>query len=118
MFIINHTRHLLDDMGTIDAFAVAPCLQSLRQVVHVSREREEAVKRCQNAEGTEIQIFTDASMKNDNSTKTEILRTIGTSDMINVYIAEFGPIMEAVEWADRMLTASPSTWGITVYADS
>jgi ribonuclease HI len=57
-------------------------------------------------------------MKNDNSTKIEILRTIGTSDMINVYIAELGAIMEAVEWADRMLTASPGTWGITVYADS
>jgi len=54
MFIRTHTRHLLDDIETIDAFAVAPWQQSLRQVVHVSREREEAVKRCQNAEGTEI----------------------------------------------------------------
>jgi ribonuclease HI len=129
MFMRTHTMRLLDDMETIDAFAVAPWQQSLRQVVHISPEREEALKRCQNAEGTEIQIFTDASMKNDkvgysilawvdSSAKTEMLRTIGTSDMVNVYIAELGAIMEAVEWADRMLAASPGTWGITVYSDS
>ncbi|KAH6721797.1 hypothetical protein BKA61DRAFT_666538 [Leptodontidium sp. MPI-SDFR-AT-0119] len=129
VFMRTHTTHLLDGMEIIDAFAVAPWQQSLRQVVHISREREETVKRCQNAEGTEIQIFTDASMKNgkvgysilawiDSSAKTEILRTIGTSDMVNVYIAELGAIMKAVEWADRMLAASPGTWGTTVYSDS
>ena len=98
IFIRTHTTHLLDSIETIDAFAVAPWQQSLRQVVHISREREEAVKRCQNAQGREIRIFTDASMKNgkvgysilawvDSSAKTEMLRTIGTSDMVNVYIA-------------------------------
>ena len=95
-------------METINAFAFAPWQQSLRQVVHSSPEREEALKRCQNAEGTEIQIFTDASMKNDkvgysilawvdSSAKTEMLRTIGTSDIVNVYIAELGAIIEVVE---------------------
>ncbi|KAH9217957.1 hypothetical protein DL95DRAFT_458846 [Leptodontidium sp. 2 PMI_412] len=129
MFMRTRTTHLLDGMETIDAFAVAPWQQSLRQVVHISREREEAVKRFQNAEGTEIQTFTDASMKKgkvgysilawiDSSAKTEILRTISTGDMVNVYIAELGAIMEAVEWADRMLAASPGTWGTKVYSDS
>ena len=33
----------------------------------------------------------------DSSAKTEMLRTIGTSDMVNVYIAELGAIIEAVE---------------------
>jgi len=47
-----------------------------------------------------------------------MLRTISTSDTVNVYIAELGVIMEAVECADRMLTASSSTWGITVYSVS
>ena len=54
----------------------------------------------------------------NSSAKTEMLRTIGISDIVNVYIAELGAIMEAVEWADRMLAASPGTWGITVYSDS
>jgi hypothetical protein len=129
MFMRTHTTQLLDGMETIDAFAVALWKQSLRQVVHILPEREEATKRCQNAEGTEIQIFTDASMKNgklgysilawvDSSTRAEILRTIGTGDMVNVYIAKLEAVMEAVEWADRTLTASPGTWGITVYSDS
>lgn len=129
MFMRTHTRQDLDDMETIDAFAVAPWQQSLRQVVHISSEREEAMRRCQNAQGREIQIFTDASMKNGkvgygtlscvgSSTKTENLRTIGTSDMVNVYIAELEAIGEAMEWAERILSVSPGTWGITVYSDS
>ena len=74
-------------------------------------------------------MFTDGSMKNgrvgygivvwaDGYTKTEIRRTIGTDDMVNVYIAELGAIMEAVEWAETMLRFSTGTWGVTIYSDN
>jgi hypothetical protein len=46
IFTRTHTRHLLDDIETIDVFSIALWQQSLRQMVHISPEREEAVTRC------------------------------------------------------------------------
>jgi ribonuclease HI len=96
--------------------------------VYITPDREEATMRCQNAQGRELQIFTDGSTKNgkvsysivawmDSSSKTEMLRTIGTHDVMNVYIAELGAIMEVVEWAERMLHVSAGTWGMTIYSN-
>ena len=92
-------------------------------MVDIPLDRDTAISRCQSAHGTELQMFTDGSMKNgrvgygivvwaDGYPKTEIRRTIGTDDMVNVYIAELGAIMEAVEWAETMLRFSTGTWGL------
>ncbi|PVH68022.1 hypothetical protein DL98DRAFT_385997, partial [Cadophora sp. DSE1049] len=50
-------------METIDAFAVPPWEPSLERMVDITRDREEAVEKCLNPEETEVQIFTDGSMK-------------------------------------------------------
>lgn len=129
MFLKMHTKQLFDGTETIDAFAIAPWQQLSSHVVCVSPERGEAVSRCQKAQETEMQIFTDASMKNGRVgygilcdakglAKCEIQHLIGTSDTINIYIAELGAILEAVEWAERFLRASPGRQGATVYSDS
>lgn len=129
MYLKMHTTQLFDGMETIDAFAIAPWQQLLSHVAYASPERIEAVSRCQEAEETEIQIFTDASMKNGRVgygilceakglAKCEIQHVIGTSDTINMYIAELGAILEAVEWAERFLRASPGGQGATIYSDS
>ncbi|KAH6719553.1 hypothetical protein BKA61DRAFT_278301 [Leptodontidium sp. MPI-SDFR-AT-0119] len=104
----------MGDMETIDAFAVPPWEPSLERMVDITRDREEAVERCLNPQETEVQIFTDGSMKKgkvgysvvvwvDNAVRTHVQRTIGTDDGVDVYIAELGAIMEAVDWANVIL---------------
>lgn len=44
-------------------------------------------------------------------------RTIGTSDQVNVYIAELAAIKEAVDSVKVILSATPTPQGATVYSD-
>lgn len=99
---------LMIDMETIGAFTVAPWHLSTTQMVNITTNRETAAKKCADARGTELQMFTDGSWKNgtvgysvvvwmDGMVKNHRQRTIGLKDQVNVYIAELAAIIEAVD---------------------
>jgi ribonuclease HI len=82
-----------------------------------------------NARGTELQIFTDGSMRNgkvgcslavvtEDTVQEEATLTVGNDEMINVYIAELEAITEAAEWAAGLPSTALEAWGVTIYSDN
>ena len=129
MFMRTHILSLDDTMERVVPFAVTPWQQSVRTMVSISSDRDEAIESCQGAKGLEFQVSTDASMKNgrvgcaivaglDDSTESTLTRTIGTSDAINVYVAELSAIMEAVEWIQRICWTLAESAKVTIYSDN
>jgi hypothetical protein len=116
IFMRAHVAEPLDEMETIEAVAVAPWEQSPGRMVGIIPDREEAIRRCMDVHGSEVQIFTDASMKHskvgysvvvwmNDAVKAQVQRTIGTDDRVNVYISEMVAIMGAVDWAEVILNS-------------
>jgi hypothetical protein len=105
-----HVLRSIEEQETIEAFAIAPWQCGLRRTVRLIPDRDRAAQQCLNARGTELQIFTDSSMRNgrvgcslavvtEDTVQEEATLTVGNDEMINVYIAELGAITEATEWA-------------------
>ncbi|KAK7177916.1 zinc knuckle [Paraphaeosphaeria sporulosa] len=97
-------------METINGFAIPPWGRLHKQRIGLHTDREKAKNRCIDMQGREVQMFTDASMKNnkvgygvviweDGRAASQERRTIGTTDMMNVYIVELAAIKEVVGWA-------------------
>jgi exonuclease III/ribonuclease HI len=116
------------DMETIEAFAVAPWQQPPERWVYLTRDGEEAAKRCITAQGTELQVFTSAAAKNgkvgysavawmDNEAKAQIRYTLGTDNKMDRSVASLAAIMEAVEGTEIALNAIVRLRKATIYSD-
>jgi hypothetical protein len=82
-----------------------------------------------NAKGTELQTFTDGSMRNgkvggsmavvtEDTVQEEATLTVGNDEMMNVCIAELGPITQAAEGAAGLPSAAlEEAWVVTIYFD-
>ena len=55
---------LLTGLEAIDAFAMAPWHSGTRTAVHITDERDASAKQCLDAQGREVQLFTDALQRN------------------------------------------------------
>ena len=108
------------DLETTVPFTIAPWQASNRTAVHIQDDRERSAEQCLNAQGTELQLFTDASQKNgligysalvwmEKETKKWVQRTIGRQDQVIVYTAELAAIMEAVQMTVTII-ARPNVW--------
>jgi len=119
----------LTGVEVIEAFTIAPWESNTRSAIHITDDREASTKQCTNAQGKELQLFTDASRRNgltgysvvvwmEGQAKSWRQRTIGKADQVTVHAAELAAIMEAVDGAAFALTRT-STWrSATVYSDS
>lgn len=80
--------------------------------------------------GTELQVFTDASMRNGKvgcglavvtkeGAQVEAALTVSSDETMNAYVAELGAITEAAEWAAGLPgVVLRGAWGITIYSDN
>ena len=129
MHMARTISRILNDLETIEAFAVAPWHQSTARMVDITIDREEAVAKCVNAQGSELQMFTDGSKRmgmvgysvvvwTDGIAQNQVQRTIGTKDRVSIYTVELGAIVEAVESATVMLDMPTGMRSATVYSDS
>ena len=116
-------------LETIDAFTTAPWHSDTRSFIHIAEDREESAKQCTEAQGAELQLFTDASQRNgltgyavvvwmEGRTKSWRQRTIGREDQMSVHTGELAALMEAVDGAAFALTRTNIWRSATVYSDS
>jgi ribonuclease HI len=116
-------------LEVIDAFTMAPWESDTRSAVLITEDWEVSAKQSTEAQGNELQMFTDASQRNgltgysvvvwmEGQVRTRRQRTIGIGDQVTVHTAELAAIMEAVDWAAFALTRSATWRSATVYSDS
>ena len=119
----------LTGVEVTDAFIMAPWQSDTRSAVCILDDHEASAKQCTDAQGTELQLFTDASQRNgltgysvvvwmEGQAKISRQRTIGREDQMMVHTAELAAIMEAVDGAAFALTRSETWRSATVYSDS
>lgn len=95
----------------------------------ITRDGEEAAKRCVTTQGTELQVFTSSATKNgkvgycavawmDNEAKAQVRYTLGTNNEMNNSIASLAAIMEVIKGIEVALNAIVRLRKATIYLDN
>jgi ribonuclease HI len=116
------------DLETIEAFTVAPWHQPREQWIDITRDGEDAARKCIDAQGTELQVFTSSATKSgkvgysavawmDDEVKALVRYTLGMDNEVNSLIASLVAIMEALNGTEVALGRIVGACNATVYSD-